>query len=70
MVEAPTYPGALQIFQIAGLRAIPVPVDEDGMRVDHVEAILRTRRPRFIYTMPSIHNPTGVTMSAERRERW
>lgn len=69
VVEAPTYPGALQIFQIAGLRAIPVPVDDDGMRTDHVEAILRTRRPRFIYTMPSLHNPTGVTMSAERRDR-
>ncbi|GAC1400527.1 MAG: PLP-dependent aminotransferase family protein [Vulcanimicrobiaceae bacterium] len=69
IVEAPTYPGALQIFQIAGLRAIPVAVDEDGMRVDHVEAILRTRRPRFIYTMPALHNPTGVTMNADRRER-
>ena len=69
VVEAPTYPGALQIFQIAGLRAITVPVDDEGMRVDHVEAILRTRRPRFIYTMPSIHNPTGVSMPDERRER-
>ncbi|GAC1306953.1 MAG: PLP-dependent aminotransferase family protein [Vulcanimicrobiaceae bacterium] len=69
VVEAPTYPGALQIFQIAGLRAIPVAVDDGGMRVDHVEAILRTRRPRFIYTMPSLHNPTGVTMNADRRER-
>ena len=69
IVEAPTYPGALQIFQIAGLRAIPVAVDDEGMRVDHVEAILRTRRPRFIYTMPSLHNPTGVTMNEDRRER-
>jgi DNA-binding transcriptional MocR family regulator len=69
VVEAPTYPGALQIFQIAGLRAIPVPVDDDGMRVDHVEAVLRSRKPRFIYTMPSIHNPTGVTMRRERRDR-
>ena len=69
VVEAPTYPGALQIFQIHGLRAIPVPVDEAGARVDHIEAILRTRRPRFIYTMPSLHNPTGVTMSDDRRER-
>ncbi len=69
LVEQPTYPGALQIFQIAGLRAIPVAVDEDGMRVDHVEAILRTRKPRFIYTMPALHNPTGVTMNADRRER-
>ncbi|MGH7727962.1 MAG: PLP-dependent aminotransferase family protein [Vulcanimicrobiaceae bacterium] len=69
VIEQPTYPGALQIFQIAGLRAIPVAVDDEGMRVDHVEAILRTRRPRFIYTMPSLHNPTGVTMNADRRER-
>jgi DNA-binding transcriptional MocR family regulator len=69
VVEAPTYPGALQIFQIHGLRAIQVPVDDDGIRVDHIEAVLRTRRPRFIYTMPSLHNPTGVTMSDDRRER-
>ncbi|MFN2448476.1 MAG: PLP-dependent aminotransferase family protein [Candidatus Baltobacteraceae bacterium] len=69
IVEVPSYPGALQIFQICGLRAIPVAVDEDGMRVDHVEAILRTRRPRFVYTMPSMHNPTNVTMNADRRER-
>jgi 2-aminoadipate transaminase len=69
IVESPSYPGALQIFQINGLRAIGVPVDEDGMRVDHVEAILRTRRPRFIYTMPSLHNPTNATMNADRRER-
>ncbi len=69
IVEQPTYPGALQIFQIAGLRAIPVAVDDGGMRVDHVDAILRTRQPRFIYTMPSLHNPTGVTMNPDRRER-
>ena len=69
IVESPSYPGALQIFQICGLRAIPVPVDDEGMRVDHVEAILRTRRPRFIYTMPALHNPTNATMNADRRER-
>ncbi|MDE2481504.1 MAG: PLP-dependent aminotransferase family protein [bacterium] len=69
IVESPSYPGALQIFQINGLRAIPVPVDDEGMRVDHVEAILRTRRPRFIYTMPSLHNPTNATMNMDRRER-
>ncbi|HEY1976577.1 MAG TPA: PLP-dependent aminotransferase family protein [Candidatus Baltobacteraceae bacterium] len=69
IVESPSYPGALQVFQINGLRAIPVQVDDEGMRVDHVEAILRTRRPRFIYTMPSLHNPTSATMNADRRER-
>ena len=30
---------------------------------------MRTRRPRFIYIMPSLHNPTGMTLSDERRER-
>lgn len=69
VVESPSYPGALQVFQICGLRAIAVPVDDEGMRVDHVEAVLRTRRPRFIYTMPSLHNPTNATMNADRRER-
>jgi 2-aminoadipate transaminase len=69
IVESPSYPGALQVFQINGLRAIPVPVDDEGMRVDHVEVILRTRRPRFIYTMPTLHNPTSATMNADRRER-
>ncbi len=69
VVEQPSYPGALQIFQICGLRAISVPVDDEGMRVDHVEAVLRTRRPRFIYTIPSLHNPTNATMNADRRER-
>ncbi|HTU83356.1 MAG TPA: PLP-dependent aminotransferase family protein, partial [Candidatus Acidoferrales bacterium] len=69
IVESPSYPGALQVFQINGLRAISVPVDDEGMRVDHVEAVLRTRRPRFIYTMPSLHNPTSATMNADRRER-
>jgi 2-aminoadipate transaminase len=69
IVESPSYPGALQVFQINGLRAISVPVDDDGMRVDHIEAVLRTRRPRFIYTMPSLHNPTNATMNADRRER-
>lgn len=69
IVESPSYPGALQIFQICGLRAIPIPVDDDGMRVDHVEAVLRTRRPRFIYSMPSLHNPTNATMNPDRRER-
>ena len=69
VVEAPTYPGALQIFAVQGLRAVAVPVDESGLRVDHLEAVLSARRPRFIYTMPALHNPTGVTLSEARRER-
>jgi DNA-binding transcriptional MocR family regulator len=46
-----------------------VPVDEDGLRVDVLEELVPSRRSRFIYTIPGFHNPTGVTLSLERRRR-
>src|SRR5439155_11620124 len=47
-------------------------MDREGMRVDELEATLDAlesdgRRPKFIYTVPTFHNPAGVTMSLERR---
>ncbi len=69
LVEVPTYFGALQCFQAWGVRLIGVPVDEEGMDVERVEFLLARYRPRFIYTVPTYQNPTGTTMSLERRER-
>ncbi len=69
LVEVPTYFGALQCFQAWGVRLIGVPVDEEGMDVERVEFLLERYRPRFIYTVPTYQNPTGATMSLERRER-
>jgi DNA-binding transcriptional MocR family regulator len=69
LVEVPTYFGALQCFQSWGVRIIGVPVDEAGMDVERVELLLARYRPRFIYTVPTYQNPTGATMSLERRER-
>ncbi len=69
LVEVPTYFGALQCFQAWGVRLIGVPVDEEGMDVKQVEFLLARYRPRFIYTVPTYQNPTGATMSLERRER-
>ncbi len=69
LVEIPTYFGALQCFQSWGVRIIGVPVDEQGMDVGRVELLLARYRPRFIYTVPTYQNPTGATMSLERRER-
>ncbi len=69
VVEVPTYLGAIQTFRALGARVIGVPTDKEGMRVDLLEAILARRQPRFIYTLPTFHNPTGVTMSTERRRR-
>jgi 2-aminoadipate transaminase len=69
LVETPTYFGALQSFLAWGVRLIGVPVDDDGMDVDRVEFLLARYRPRFIYTVPTYQNPTGATMSLERRQQ-
>ncbi len=66
LVEAPTYLGALQAWNAYGAEYVPVESDQDGMRTDALEEALRTG-PKFIYVLPNFQNPTGVTMSLERR---
>lgn len=68
-VEEPSFFGAIQIFRAAGARVIGVPIDKDGMRTDVLEALLSRHKPKFIYTLPTFQNPSGVTMSLERRYR-
>jgi len=70
--EAPTYPGAVPTFCAYEADVVHVTMDRDGMRVDELEQTLDRleaagRRPKFIYTVPTFHNPAGVTMSLERR---
>jgi len=69
ITESPTYLGALDAFQSHGVRVLGVPVDQEGMQVDHLERLIASHRPRLIYTIPAFHNPTGVTMSRGRREK-
>lgn len=68
VVEEPTYLGALQAWNAYGAEYITVPIDNDGMRTDELERALRTG-PKFIYVLPNFQNPTGVTLSLERRRR-
>jgi 2-aminoadipate transaminase len=68
LVESPTYLGALQAWSAYGAEYIAVPADEDGMRTDGLEAALRAG-PKLIYVLPNFQNPTGVTLSLERRKR-
>jgi 2-aminoadipate transaminase len=72
--EAPTYPGAVPVFCSYQAETIQIDCDEDGMRVEELEAVLARldgegRRPKFVYSVPSFQNPAGVTMSLERRRR-
>src|SRR5512133_3116291 len=66
--ESPTYLGALQAWNAYGAQYIPVRADEDGMIVDELEAALRIG-PKFIYILPNFQNPSGSTLSLERRKQ-
>ena len=68
-IEEPTYFLAHQIFTDHGLELVGIPMDGQGMRMDAFEEALQHHRPRLVYTIPSYHNPTGVTLSGERRRR-
>lgn len=72
IVEEFTYGGAIGKLKALGTNPVGVPLDEDGIRMDALEAILEDLRrrgitPKFIYTIPTVHNPTGSIMPMERR---
>lgn len=66
LVESPTYLGALQAWNAYGAEYVVVASDESGMLPDSLEEKLRTG-PKFIYLLPNFQNPTGVTITLERR---
>jgi 2-aminoadipate transaminase len=74
VAEGPTYPGAVPTFSAYEADVVQIEMDADGMRIDALEETLDrldrdSRTPKFIYTVPTFHNPAGVTMSLERRRR-
>ena len=68
LVESPTYLAAIQAWKPYGAEFITVPMDKDGMDTDRLEEALRVG-PKFIYVLPNFQNPTGVTLSLERRHK-
>jgi 2-aminoadipate transaminase len=69
VVEAPTYLGGLMAFRGYEADVRGVPVDDDGMRVDVLADLLAGGlRPKIVYTIPDYQNPTGLSMSTERRQ--
>ena len=65
--EALTYPGFKAIATQLGLRLVGVPMDDDGLNPDALASALAEHRPKALYCMPTLHNPTTATMSPERR---
>ncbi|MFH8366122.1 PLP-dependent aminotransferase family protein [Streptomyces sp. NPDC018031] len=68
LVEAPTYLAALQCFQFAGARIVPVPSDDEGLDPVALEELVVAERPKLLYTIPTFQNPTGRTLPADRRQ--
>lgn len=72
VLEELNYSGTIGAYKRLGLQLVGVPVDEGGMRIDVLEETLADLRrkgtpPRFIYTLTTYHNPTGVVMPRDRR---
>ena len=72
IVESFTFAGALSNLRRRGVNFVGVDVDESGIRMDHLKDILGNLkkngiRPKYIYTIPTLQNPTGTVMTMERR---
>ncbi|WP_088070455.1 MocR-like pyridoxine biosynthesis transcription factor PdxR [Gottfriedia luciferensis] len=67
VVESPCYGGALDIFINKGIHIIPVEMDKEGIRSDLLEDVCVKFTPKLIYVNPAFQNPTGISMSNDRR---
>lgn len=67
-VEAPTYTGILNLLLAKRIEFVAIPVDAQGLDTEYLAGILAQGEVRAIITMPTYHNPTGVTMATNRRE--
>ena len=74
IVEAPSFPGSIRAIRAMGVHVESVPVDDDGIIVEALDDLLqsiqrRGDRAKMLYTIPNYHNPTGSTLSLDRRHR-
>lgn len=68
--EAPSFIGSLNSFRSYNARLVGVPVESDGINTEILEEKLKTEKNvRFIYVIPNFQNPSGVTMSLEKRKK-
>ena len=68
--ECPSFIGALNAFRSYGAKLYPVPMDGDGMNIEALNEVLSNNKNiKFIYTIPTFQNPTGITMPIEKRRK-
>lgn len=70
ITEAPSFIGSLNTFRSYNAKLVGVKIDDDGMNMEELEKALQTHKSaRFIYTIPNFQNPSGITMSLEKRKK-
>ncbi len=69
IVERPTYGGAISVFKYRRANIFEISIDEDGMNLDELEEILKKNKIKAVYTMSYFQNPTGISMSMEKKKR-
>jgi DNA-binding transcriptional MocR family regulator len=69
IVESPTYHGSLAILENLGARVIGIPMTPAGLNLELLSQYLQSHRPKLIYTISTVHNPTGITTSHTHRQQ-
>lgn len=69
LVERPTFVHAVESFELFQAKCVGVNMDENGMDTEDLEDKIRRYHPKMIYVIPTFHNPTGRTLSLERRKK-
>lgn len=69
IVEAPTFLATIQCFRLYGAHLIGAPVDASGVDTDKLEQLIFEHKPKFVYLIPTFGNPSGATLSLERRRK-
>lgn len=67
IAEEPILPDNSSLIRNKGMKLVTVPMEEDGMDLKTLEVLIKKHNPKFIYTLPNFHNPTGITMSLAKR---
>lgn len=68
-VEEPSFVGTLNSIRANGGVLVPVPMDGDGMNMEKFEEALKVNKVKVLYTIPTFQNPSGITMSLDKRKR-
>ena len=67
IVEGPTFLATIQCFRLYGAQVIAAPIDEHGVKTDELESLIAQHQPKFVYLIPTFGNPSGATLSLQRR---